>query len=132
MVGAMEIVSHNPTEGIYATGGDWAHGLEVRGIDRLLFIAGTMGLDPSGAPGPTLDDQLELVWGNIRTILASAGMTVDNIVRVTSYLRDVSYAGANGAARVQALNGRIVPTTAIVVQTLDSNWLIEIEVVAAG
>jgi len=128
----METVTHNPTEGVYATGGDWAHAIEVRGAERLLFVAGTMGLDPAGVPGATLDEQLDLVWSNIRTILASAGMTVDNIVRVTSYLRDTAYAAANGAARVQALGGRIVPTTAIAVQTLVDDWLIELEVIAAG
>lgn len=68
------------------------------------------------------------VWANLRRILASAGMTVDNIVRLTSYLRDASYA----RARVAALGGRVVPTTAIVVQTLDSAWLVELEVIAAG
>jgi 2-iminobutanoate/2-iminopropanoate deaminase len=59
-------------------------------------------------------------------------MTVDNIVRVTTYLRDPAHAEANGAARVAALGGRVVPTTAIVVQTLDRGWLVEIEVIAAG
>ena len=59
-------------------------------------------------------------------------MTVDNIVRLTSYLRDASYAEANAAARVAALGGRVVPTTAVVVQTLDTDWLVEIEVIAAG
>jgi enamine deaminase RidA (YjgF/YER057c/UK114 family) len=90
-----------------------------------------MGLNSDGVPGRTLDEQLELVWGNIRAILAAAGMTVDNIVRLTSYVRDASYADANAAARVAALDGRVIPTTAIVVETLDSKWLIEIEVIAA-
>jgi len=128
----METVTHNPTEGVYATGGDWAHAIEVRGVERMLFVAGTMGLDSASIPGATLDEQLILVWDNIRTILASAGMTVDNIVRVTSYLCDTAYAETNGAARVKALGGRIVPTTAIGVQTLDDSWLIEIEVIAAA
>jgi 2-iminobutanoate/2-iminopropanoate deaminase len=39
---------------------------------------------------------------------------------------------ANAAARVVTLNGRAVPPTAIVVETLDRDWLIEIEVIAAG
>ncbi|HEX8869439.1 MAG TPA: RidA family protein [Lentzea sp.] len=128
----MELVPHNPTDGIYPATDDYVHAMEVRGAERLLFIAGTMGLDPSGAPGADLAEQLDLVWNNIRRILASAGMTVANIVRLTSYLRDASYAEANGAARVQALGGRAVPTTAIVVGTLVSDWLVEIEVVAAG
>ena len=91
-----------------------------------------MGLDASGKAGASLEEQIELIWANIRTILASAGMTVDNIVRATSYLRDAAYAEVNAKARSAALGGRMIPTTAIVVQTLESAWLVEIEVIAAG
>ena len=45
----MELIPHNPTEGVYSTGGDWVHAMEVRGARRLLFVSGTMGLDPAGA-----------------------------------------------------------------------------------
>jgi 2-iminobutanoate/2-iminopropanoate deaminase len=128
----METVAHNPTGEIYPASGDYIHALEVRGASRLLFVAGTMGLDPGAVAGATLEDQLRLVWSNIRTILRSAEMSIDNVVRVTSYLRDASYADANAEARVTALGGRPVPTTAIVVETLVSDWLVEIEVVAAG
>jgi 2-iminobutanoate/2-iminopropanoate deaminase len=128
----MELVTHDPVAGIYASTSDYVHALEVRDAHRLLFVAGTMGLDPAGQAGATLEAQLGLIWSNIRAILASAGMTVDNIVRLTSYLRDPAYAGANAAARMAALGGRPVPTTAMVAQTLVSEWLAEIEVIAAG
>jgi 2-iminobutanoate/2-iminopropanoate deaminase len=59
-------------------------------------------------------------------------MTVDNIVRLTSHLRDPAYADANATARVAALDGRVIPTTAIVAQTLVSEWMVEIEVIAAA
>ena len=129
---AMELQPHRRAEGVYPATDDYAHAMEVRGAERLLFVAGTMGLRQDGTPGATLAEQLDLVWSNIRAILASAQMTVDNIVRLTSYLTDASYAKANADARVAALGGRVVPTTAIVVQTLDSGWLIEIEVMAAA
>lgn len=128
----MQLIPHSPTDGVYPATGDYIHAMEVRGAQRLLFVAGTVGLDQGGTPGSTLDEQLALIWSNIRTILASADMTVDNIVRLTSYLRDASYAEANAAARAAALNGRVVPTTAIVAETLVSDWLVEIEVIAAG
>jgi enamine deaminase RidA (YjgF/YER057c/UK114 family) len=128
----VEYVPRNPTEGVYPATDDYVHALEVRDSQRLLFVAGTMGLDGQGQPGATVAEQLELIWSNLRTILASAGMTVDNIVRLTSYLRDSSYAEANAKARVAALGGRVVPTTAIVAETLDPRWLVEIEVIAAG
>ncbi len=127
----MELVPHNPTEGVYSTGGDWVHAMEVRGAERLLFVSGTMGLRPDSSAPRSLEEQLECVWNNLRAILASAGMTVDNIVRLTSYLRDPSYAEANAHARIRALGDRRIPTTAIVVQTLESDWLVELEVVAA-
>lgn len=128
----MELIPRNPTEGVYATGGDWVHAMEVRGANRLLFVSGTMGLRPDFSAPETLDEQLECVWTNIRAILASAGMTTDNIVRLTSYLRDASYADANAKARLAALGEHRIPTTAIVAQTLESGWLIEIEVIAAA
>jgi enamine deaminase RidA (YjgF/YER057c/UK114 family) len=128
----MQLKPHRPTDGVYPATSDYAHAMEVRGAERLLFVAGTMGLRPDGTPGATLTEQLDLIWSNIRAILASAGMTVDNIVRLTSYLTDASYADANAAARVAALGGRVVPTTAIVVQTLVDAWLVEIEVTAAA
>ena len=128
----VEMVIHDPTENIYATTDDYVHALEVRNAERILFVAGTMGLDPAGSAGATLTEQLDLVWSNLRTILASAGMTVDNIVRLTSYLRDAAYAGPNGEARRAALGGRAIPTTAIVVEMLEHDWLVEIEIIAVG
>lgn len=59
-------------------------------------------------------------------------MTLEHVVRVTSYLRDESFAGANATARVAALGGRPVATTAIVAETLLPEWLVEVEVVAAA
>jgi enamine deaminase RidA (YjgF/YER057c/UK114 family) len=128
----LELIAHNPTEGVYSTGGDWVHALEVRGAGRLLFVSGTMGLRPDFSAPPTLEEQLECVWNNLRAILASAGMTVDNIVRLTSYLRDADYAEANALARIAALGERRIPTTAIVVQTLEAEWLVELEIIAAA
>lgn len=128
----IKTVAHNPSTGIYPATEDYVHALEVQGAGRLLFVSGTMGLDESGAAGKTLEAQLALIWSNLETILASADMSVDNIVRLTSYLTDPAYAEANARARVAALKGRVVPTTAIVAQTLVSDWLIEIEVIAAA
>jgi enamine deaminase RidA (YjgF/YER057c/UK114 family) len=128
----MKTVIHNPTSGIYAATPDYVHALEVRNPERMLFVAGTMGLDAQGVAGQSLERQLELVWSNLAAILKSADMTFDNIVRLTSYLRDASYAEANGAARVRALGDRRIPTTAIIVQTLADDWLIELEIIAVG
>jgi len=128
----MQMIVRNPTQGIYPATSDYVHAMEVREPKRFLYVAGTMGLDQNGVAGKSLAEQLDLIWRNIRAILASADMTVDNIVRLTSYLRDPAYAEENANARVKALNGRVIPTIGIVAQTLSSDWLVEIEVVAAA
>ncbi|MBY3155059.1 RidA family protein [Rhizobium laguerreae] len=128
----MEMIAHNPANGIYAASPDYIHALEVRHPSRLLFVSGTMGLDQQGMAAADLDGQLELIWSNLRAILTSADMTVDNIVRLTSYLRDGAFMEANQNARLRALGGRAVPTTAIIVETLRDDWLVEIEIIAAG
>jgi len=128
----MKMIVRNPTQGIYPASSDYVHAMEVQEPARFLYVAGTMGLDERGIAGKTLAQQLDLIWSNIRTILASAEMSVDNIVRLTSYLRDPAYAEENAKARVKALNGRVIPTIGIVAQTLSSDWLVEIEVVAAA
>ena len=126
------MIIRNPTNGIYPATPDYVHALEVRNPARLLFVSGTMGLDDQGNAGRDLNGQLSLIWANLRRILAEADMTVQNIVRLTSYLRDAAYVEANQSARVAALDGHIVPTTAIVVQTLRDDWLVELEIIAAA
>lgn len=128
----MRAIVHDPSDTLYATTPDYVHALEVRGATRTLFVSGTMGLDPDGTAPPSLDAQLARVWANIAAILEAADMTLDHVVRVTSYLRHAGDAEVNATARRTALGGRAVPTTAIVVGHLADEWLVEIEVIAAA
>jgi enamine deaminase RidA (YjgF/YER057c/UK114 family) len=128
----MQVTVRNPRQGVYPATEDYVHAIEVSGAQRLLFVSGTMGLDEQGEAPAELEAQLTLIWSNLRRILAEAGMTTDNIMRLTSYLRDASYAEANQNARLRALRERRIPTTAIVVQTLDPSWKVEIEIIAAA
>lgn len=128
----MQTIIRNPTDGIYAASPDYVHALEIRGHGRLLYVSGTMGLDQDGTPGSDINEQLVLIWNNIRRILTEADMTTDNIVRLTSYVRDPSYAEANQKARIAALGSHRVPTTALIAQTLRDDWLVEIEIIAAA
>ncbi|MBW8802694.1 MAG: enamine deaminase RidA [Catenulispora sp. 13_1_20CM_3_70_7] len=129
----MELVEHNPAEGIYApVGGEYSHAVEVRDPTRFLYTSGTMGLDPAGVAGQDIKAQIALVWDNLRRLLASADMTVDNVVRVVQYIRDPDYDEPVTRARVEALGGRLVPTIMMCAQTLVPEWLVEVEIVAAA
>lgn len=121
----------HPVPGVYPPTTDYVHAAEVSTPERWVFVAGTMGLDAGGQSGADIDEQLDLVWDNLTAILARADMTVDHIVRLTTYLTDAAHAERNGAVRVERLGGRAIPTTAVVVETLSAEWLVEIEVIAA-
>lgn len=120
----------HPVPGVYPPTPDYVHAAEVTTPERWVFVAGTMGLDAGGRPGAGIDEQLDLVWDNLERILDAADMTIDDIVRLTTYLTDAAHAERNGAVRVERLGGRAIPTTAIVVETLSAGWLVEIEVIA--
>lgn len=128
----MHITPINPAYEIYPATADYVHAMQVTAPTRWLFISGTMGLANDSRAAATLDGQLALIWHNIRRILQEAEMAPDNIVRVTSYLTDAAYAEANQNAREVALGHRPVATTAVIVGTLNSDWLVEVEAIAAA
>ena len=128
----MHITPINPAHEIYPATADYVHAMQVTAPTRWLFISGTMGLANDSRAVATLDGQLALIWHNIRRILQEAEMAPDNIVRVTSYLTDAAYAEANQNAREVALGHRPVATTAVIVGTLNSDWLVEVEAIAAA
>ena len=128
----MKLVAHNPADGIYCATDDYIHAVEVVNSRRQLFVSGTMGLDTSGNPVDGIDAQLVMIWRNISRILNAADMTEDNIVHVRSFLTDRSHADSNARYRMEALRGRPVAVTSVIVATLDPAWLAEIEVTALG
>jgi 2-iminobutanoate/2-iminopropanoate deaminase len=122
---------HNP-DGIAGPFASYSHGIELDGPVRFLFGAGQAGVDADGRIGDGIEAQATLVWRNIDSILADAGMRIDHIVQLTMLLlhRD-DYAIAR-EVRERALGEHRPASTLIYVSGLaDPNWLIEIDFVAA-
>ena len=59
-------------------------------------------------------------------------MTVANLVKVTTYLTDRAQASENREIRTRRLQGAKPALTVVVSQTLDAEWLLEIDAVAAA
>ena len=59
-------------------------------------------------------------------------MTLDNLVKVTTFLADRDDAMENRAVRLARLAGRQPALTVIVTGIFDAAWKVEIEAVAAG
>jgi len=80
---------------------------------------------------PDFESQCKLVWSNIGEILKTSGMKFENLVKVTTYLTAADQAERNSQIRRQILGNLQLALTVIVVQTLESKWLLEIEAIAA-
>lgn len=64
-----------------------AYSAAVRSGD-LLFVSGQVGSREDGSPEPDFAAQVQLAFDNLRSVLAAAGASFENIVDVTSFHTD--------------------------------------------
>lgn len=112
--------------------GSYPQAVEVTGATRWLYLSGQIPVAPNGSLDADFRSQCEQVWDNIETQLTAAGMTLDNLVKVTTFLSDRAYALENREVRIARLAGRQPALTVIVAGIFDQAWLVEIEAVAAA
>ena len=112
--------------------GGYAQAVEVTGAGRLLFISGQIPAARDGTVPPGFRAQAELAWSNVDAQLRAAGMTLDDLVKVTIFLSDRTHAMDNRAVRQSILGDRRPAMTVIVCDIFDEAWLLEIEAIAAA
>lgn len=99
-----------------------------------LYIAGQVAVAPDGdvVGVDDIDAQVGQVWGNLTAVLAYAGGSVEDIVKITVFTTDIAYRPAIAAARDSVFpNGRYPASTFLVVQSLARpELLVEIEAIA--
>ena len=128
----MALVVHNPPD-LFPPYRGYVHALEISAGSRLVFISGLNGFEKDGTTMPdSFEDQAALIWAHLRSILASAGMTVSNLVSLRTYLADPKYDEANAQMRLVQLGTHRVSSTVVCCQLLESKWKLEVEAVAAG
>jgi enamine deaminase RidA (YjgF/YER057c/UK114 family) len=112
--------------------GSYPQAVEVSGATRWLYLSGQVPTAPDGSLAPDFAGQCEQVWDNVQTQLAAAGMTLDNLVKVTTFLADRADAMTNREVRLRRLGGRQPALTVIVTGLFEAEWTVEIEAVAAA
>ncbi len=123
---------HNP-ETLFPQYGNYAHGIEVPGDSRLLFISGLNGFERDGAAMPeSFTEQAEAIWQHIGAILNSADMTYTDIIQLRMYLASPEFDEENVRLRKKYLGDHETTLTVICCQLLDARWKVEIEAVAAS
>lgn len=123
--------SINAADGPEASGG-YAQAIEVASAERTLFISGQIPVDADGGVPESFEEQARLAWKNIERQLSAAGMTLENIVKHTTFLSDRKYKDANGRVRREVLGDLTPALTVVIADIYDEAWLLEIEAIAAA
>lgn len=127
----MPVIKHNPV-GLFPQYRCYSHATEIRGDSRLLIISGLNGYLADGITMPeSFEEQADIIWGHIRTLLESAGMEMSNLVSLRTYLAGPEYDEANVRIRVKHLGSHEPSSTVVCCQLLDPRWKLEIEAMAA-
>ena len=111
--------------------GGYAQAVEVAGVRRILHVSGQIPVDRDGRVPLDFGSQCRLVWRSIEAQLRAADMSLDDLVKVTTYLSSRTHAAENSAIRREVLGERSPALTVIIAGIYDEAWLLEIEAVAA-
>lgn len=102
-------------------------------IDNTLYASGQLGIDPDSGdfvPGGA-KEQTEQIFQNIKAVLATAGMTLADVVKTTCFLADMADFTDMNVVYARHFEGLTFPArSAVAVRTLPKNALIEIEILA--
>jgi enamine deaminase RidA (YjgF/YER057c/UK114 family) len=110
----------------------YTQAIEVTGASRTLYISGQVGLRMDGTIAADIVEQSRLAWQNLEAQLKAAGMTLDNLVKITTILPSHGDLAAARAARNAVLGDRRPASTLIVGGLADPVWKIEIEGIAVA
>jgi enamine deaminase RidA (YjgF/YER057c/UK114 family) len=115
----------------------FAQGVEVRGATRVLFCAGQTSVDVGGnvLHAGDMGAQLEQAFDNLETVLAKAGLTLANVVRLNYYVTDMRAffeAAAVVGERLETLKVKPSGTLLGITGLFHPDALVEIEATAVA
>ncbi|MDY9919476.1 YjgF_YER057c_UK114_family [Proteiniphilum saccharofermentans] len=117
------------TDNAPAAIGPYSQAIEANGM---LFLSGMLPIDPSNGnivPGG-VKEQTTQIFRNIEAVLTAAGVTMDNIVKTTVFLDDMSLFAEMNEVYATRFTGTFPARSAFAVKALPKNALVEIEVIA--
>jgi len=120
---------------------NYSFGVEVPPGSRFLICSGQLGIAPTpesevedveSAIPDSVEEQTRLCFHNIRAVLNSAGMDLENIVRVNAYVTGTEHLKGFMAARDEFVPTPPPASTLMVVTAFaHPKFKVEIEVIAA-
>ncbi|MEI7782958.1 MAG: RidA family protein [Betaproteobacteria bacterium] len=116
---------------VAAPAGPYSQAVATSAQGTWLHIAGQIGVDARGQLAQGFEAQARQAWTNLVAILAAADMTVDDLVKVTTFLVDRTHLPSLGPVRSSFLGQARPASTLLIVQALaHPDWLFEVEALA--
>lgn len=100
-------------------------------LGNMVYASGQIPIDPAtGKMAVDIKEQTAQSLANVKAILAEAGLTLDNVVKTTVFLADMSLFGAMNEVYAEAFSEPYPARSAVAVKELPKQALVEIEVIA--
>ena len=113
----------------------FSQAFEVTGAERVLFCSGQASVDANGSPlhAGDMQKQLSQAFDNLELVLAHAGMTLTDVVRLNFYTTDMAAFFKATPLVLERVGGTKPPGTLLGVAALfHPDILIEIEATAVS
>jgi len=99
---------------------------------QFLFVSGQIPVNPATGEIPEgITAQARQSLANVKAILAEAGLTMDNVVKTTVFLADMSLFVPMNEVYAEAFTAPYPARSAVAVKELPKQVLLEVEVIAA-
>ena len=111
----------------------YSHAVEVEAGSRMVFCSGQLGISPDDVVPQDAGAQAELCFAAIGTILAAAGMTLGNVVRINAYVTAREHMKPYMAVRDRLFPAPSPASTLMIVTGFTrEEFKVEVEVIAAA
>lgn len=111
--------------------GTYSHAIKVPAGFETLYVSGQVPLSLDGTVPEDFAEQAEMVFKNIQEILIYAESSVQQIVKLTSFITKPEFFSRFAEVRAHFLDGHRPASTLLVVSALASpKFLVEVEAVA--
>ena len=102
-------------------------------VGNTIYVSGMTARDADGkvvGPGD-MKAQARKTFDNIAAVLAEAGATLDDVVKITAYVTDMSKYAGYSQARAEAFTGNLPASATVATPALASpELLVEVEAIA--
>lgn len=118
--------------GVYDPPG-YSQGIKVTSPQTILFLAGQVAYDKDGSPKHRGDftAQAREVFGAIQKLVEAGGGTLDNVVKITTFVTDVRHRPEFRTVRDEFFGAKGPASTMIEVSKLaHPDYMVEIEAIA--